>query len=68
MGQQETIRDNVGRDRTVWDAMGRYGTTSNICEKPNVFSKAQEPQDFKQQHFKLKTSNNNPIISDHERL
>ena len=52
-------------NETEWDNVGRDGTS---VKSPMFFSKAQEPQDFKQQHFKLKTSNNNPIISDYERL
>ena len=59
----------------MWDEMGRHGTrwdsvtVWDIYEKANVFWAAKrEPQDFKQQHFKFNTSNNNAIKSDHERL
>ena len=76
MKLNETEWDNVGRDRTrwddvrrygtVWDSVGRYGTS---VKSPMFFWAAKrEPQDFKQQHFKFNTSNNNPIKSDYERL
>ncbi|WP_295915231.1 hypothetical protein [uncultured Bartonella sp.] len=69
MKRNGTMWDEMGRHGTRWDDMRQCGTRWDIYEKANGFWAAKrEPQEFKQQHFKFNTSNNNPIKSDHERL
>ncbi|QHJ84247.1 MAG: hypothetical protein [Caudoviricetes sp.] len=76
MKPDETEWDNVGRDGTTWDEMGRRKTVwddkrqhRTSMKSPMFFGlQKREPQDFKQQHFKFNTSNNNPTKSDYERL